>query len=69
MESKSTPWWRLWVLARLDAALIAFEFVLSVIFVAIGYLRNSLYFRGVGIGLVIAWVTSGIAVLYKRSRG
>jgi hypothetical protein len=47
-------------------ALIVLELVLSVIFLAISYITGNLYFKGVGIGLVIAWVTSAIAYLIKR---
>lgn len=49
-----------------DTALILFELVLSVIFFLVSYLTGNIYFKGVGVGLVIAWVTSGIAYLYKR---
>jgi type III secretory pathway component EscR len=57
--------WRRGILARLDVALVVFDLVLSVIFVALGYLSGSPYIRGVGVGLVIAGVTGGIAYLYK----
>ena len=46
---------------RLDTTLILFEFVLSVIFILVGYLTSNIYFRGVGVGLLIAWVTSALA--------
>lgn len=58
--------WRKKVLKKSDVALIALEFVLSVIFVLIGYSTGSVYFRGVGVGLIIAWVTSAIAHLYSK---
>ena len=58
--------WRKSILGRLDMTLILFEFVLSVIFIPLGYLTGSPYFRGVGVGLVIAWVTSTVAYLYKK---
>ena len=51
---------------HLLTALIALELVLSVIFISISYLTGNIYFKGVGIGLVIAWVTSGIAYLFKK---
>jgi hypothetical protein len=54
-------------LERLDATLILFELVLSVIFLSLSYLMSSIYIRGVGVGLVIAWVTSAIAYLYKKN--
>ncbi len=59
MERKS-------ILKRLGTALILFEFVLSVIFFLAGHLADSMYLRGIGIGLVIAWVTSALAYLYKK---
>jgi hypothetical protein len=58
--------WRKPILARLDITLILFELVLSVIFISVGYLTGNPYFRGVGVGLIIAWVTSAIAYLFKR---
>ena len=53
-------------MARLDIALILLELVLSVIFISVGYLRGNIYFRGVGVGLIIAWVTTAIAYLFKK---
>jgi hypothetical protein len=50
----------------LDTTLILFELVLSVIFLLVAYLTGNIYFRGVGVGLIIAWVTSAIAYLYKK---
>ncbi len=44
----------------------ALEFVVSIIFLAIGYLSVNAYFRGVGIGLIISWVTSAIAILVLK---
>lgn len=46
--------------------LILLEFVVSVIMLSVGYLTGNSYFRGVGIGLVIAWVTSGLAYFIVR---
>jgi hypothetical protein len=68
MEKKSIIWpaWRLRLLGRLDTVLILFELVLSVVFISVSYVTGSLYFKGVGIGLVIAWVTSAIAYSFKR---
>jgi len=66
MEKKSIPAWRLAILGRLDTTLILFELVLSVIFISIGYITGNIYFRGVGVGLIIAWVTSAIAYLYRK---
>ena len=59
--------WRKNILKNhLVEALTILELVLSVIFLSISYLTGNIYFRGVGIGLVIAWVTSAIAYLYKK---
>ena len=58
--------WRKSILNRLDTTLIVFELVLSVVFIVVGYLIDNNYIRGVGVGLVIAWVTSAIAYLYKK---
>ena len=59
--------WRKNILEHhLDTALILFELVLSVIFILVGYLASNIYFRGVGVGLIIAWVTSAIAYFIKR---
>lgn len=61
------PEWRRRLLEHhLLTSLIALEFVLSVIFLLVGYVTGHIYFRGVGVGLIIAWVTSGIAYLFKR---
>jgi Na+-driven multidrug efflux pump len=65
MEKKSMPEWRKKVLKRLDTALILLELVLSAIFIFVGHFTNDGYVRGVGVGLVIAWVTGAIAYLYK----
>ncbi len=69
MKKKSVifPEWRQRLLEQhLLTALIVLELVLSVIFLLIAYLTGNIYFKGVGIGLVIAWVTSGIAYLFKK---
>jgi VIT1/CCC1 family predicted Fe2+/Mn2+ transporter len=58
--------WRKSILNRLDTTLILFELILSVVFIVVGYLIDNNYIRGVGVGLVIAWVTSAIAYLYKK---
>ena len=60
--------WRESILKRLDTTLILFELVLSVVFIVVGYLIDNNYIRGVGVGLVIAWVTSAIAYLYKKKK-
>lgn len=59
--------WRKNILEHhLDTTLILFELVVSVIFILVGYLTSNPYFRGVGVGLIIAWVTSAIAYLFKK---
>ncbi len=50
------------------ARLVALELVLSVIFISLGYISASSYFRGVGVGLLIAWVTGAIAYFFVRRR-
>ena len=48
---------------------IAFlEFILSMVFYAIGHFSNNLYVRGVGVGLIIAWATTILAYLIVRNR-
>ena len=56
------------ILRRLDMTLILFELVLSVIFSLVGHLISSAYFKGVGIGLIISWVTSALAYLYRKKK-
>jgi len=51
---------------HLVESLIIFELVLSAAFLSISYFTGNVYLRGVGVGLVIAWVTSAIACLFKR---
>jgi hypothetical protein len=60
--------WRKKVLGRLDITLILFELVLSVVFFAVGHFIGSSYIRGVGVGLIIAWVTSALAYLYRKKK-
>ncbi len=47
-------------------ALILFQFVVSVAMLVLGHLTGKAYFRGVGVGLLIAWATSAIAYLVIR---
>ena len=62
------PQWRRRLLEEyLLPALILLQLVLSVVFILIGYLKGDIYFRGVGVGLIIGWVTASIAYLFKRS--
>jgi hypothetical protein len=59
--------WRKNILEHhLVEALTILELVLSVIFLSLAYLTGNIYFKGVGVGLVIAWVTSAIAYLFKK---
>jgi prepilin signal peptidase PulO-like enzyme (type II secretory pathway) len=61
------PKWRRRLLKHhLLTSLIALELALSVIFLLVGYLIGNMYVRGVGVGLVIAWVTSLVAYLFQR---
>ena len=60
--------WRKSILGRLDMTLILFELVLSAIFILAGYLTRSMYLRGVGVGLIISWVTSALAYLYRKKK-
>ncbi len=48
-------------------AIILFELVLSIIFVLTGHFMGNAYIRGVGVGLIIAWVTSTIAYFRIKS--
>ena len=59
--------WRKNILKNhLIEALTILELVLSVIFLSISYFTGNIYFKGIGIGLAIAWVTGAIAHLFKR---
>ena len=59
------PEWRLRLLRQLDIVLILFEAILSIVFTLLSYVRGSMYFRGVGVGLLVAWITSAIAYFFK----
>lgn len=52
--------------ATLVLMLIIFDFIVSMIMLLVGHLTGNAYFRGVGIGLLIAWVTSGLAYFIVR---
>ena len=47
--------------------LIIFEVVVSLVMLVTGYISGSGYFRGVGVGLIIAWVTGAIAYAVVRA--
>ncbi len=49
--------------------LVALELVLSVVFFTLGHVLGNAYFRGVGVGLIIAWVTGAIAYFVVKKRG
>jgi hypothetical protein len=67
MEGMAKNTWReRYVWGRLDTVLILWELILSVIFVSLGYLTGGAYVRGVGVGLIIAWVTSAIVYLIRK---
>lgn len=48
--------------------LVIFEFIVSVLFFVLGYSMGDAYFRGVGVGLLIAWVTGALALFVMRWR-
>ena len=48
--------------------LVALEFVLSVVFFTVGHIIGNAYIRGVGVGLLIAWVTGAIAYFVVKRR-
>jgi hypothetical protein len=50
------------------AQLTALEFIVSVIFLALAYSGGNSYFRGVGVGLLIAWVTGVLAYFVVKGR-
>jgi hypothetical protein len=54
------------LLSHLGVTLIVFDVVLSVIFLVIGYSTGNAYLRGVGVGLIIASVTSAIAHVVRK---
>jgi len=67
VDKRSVLWpeWRIRLLGKLEIVLAIFELVLSVIFISVSYITSNLYFKGVGVGLLIAGVTSLIAYLFK----
>jgi len=67
-KAKNMQNWRKNLLEHhLGATLIAFELVLSAIFFVVSYLTGNIYFKGVAVGLVIAWVTGAIAYYIKKT--
>ncbi len=59
--------WRKNILKNnLVLALVLLELILSIIFLFIFYSTNNIYFKGVGVGLTIAWVTGGVAYFIQK---
>ena len=50
------------------AKLTALELVLSMVFLSLSYIWGNVYLRGVGVGLVIAWVTAAVAYFAVRRK-
>jgi hypothetical protein len=48
--------------------LVVLELVLSVIFIPLGHILGNPYLRGVGVGLLIAWVTGALAYFAVRKK-
>jgi hypothetical protein len=48
--------------------LVLLEFVVSIVMFFVGHLTGNRYFEGVGIGLLISWVTGGLAYLVTKER-
>ncbi len=53
---------------RVLCYLVLLEFVVSILVLLAGYLTGNVYFRGVGVGLLISWVTGGLAYLVNTRR-
>ena len=48
--------------------LVVLELVVCVVFTTLGYVIGNDYFRGVGVGLLIAWVTGALAYFIVKRR-
>ena len=48
--------------------MVLLEFVVSIVALLVGHLTGNKYFDGVGVGLLIAWVTGGLAYLINTKR-
>jgi hypothetical protein len=48
--------------------LVILELVLCAVFFVAGHISGNAYFRGVGVGLLIAWVTGTLAYFIVKSR-
>jgi uncharacterized membrane protein YagU involved in acid resistance len=67
--SKVTRWRSKLSYTTLILILILFELILSVIFLSLSHIWGNLYFKGVGVGLTISWVTSALAYpIVKRAK-
>ncbi|MDE1870552.1 MAG: hypothetical protein KGH71_06305 [Candidatus Micrarchaeota archaeon] len=53
---------------KLLLSLILLELALSALLLLLSYLTANVYFKGVGIGLAIAWVTGALAYLIVKKR-
>lgn len=49
--------------------LVILEFAISIAALLIGHITGNRYFDGVGVGLLVAWVTGGLAYLINTQRG
>lgn len=69
-NEKESIFWKPWRMRLLEyhllTMLILFEIILSIIFFLVSYFTHNIYFKGVGVGLVISWATGGIAYLIKN---
>jgi len=48
--------------------LVILELVLCVMFFVLGHIMANAYFRGVGVGLLISWVTGALAYFLVKRR-
>ncbi len=48
--------------------LVVLELVLSVVFFTLGHIIGNAYIRGVGVGLLIAWVTGALSYFVVKGR-
>lgn len=48
--------------------LMLFELILCVVFFVLGYIIGNAYLRGVGVGLLISWVTGALAYFIVKKR-
>ncbi|EFD92728.1 MAG: hypothetical protein BJBARM5_0581 [Candidatus Parvarchaeum acidophilus ARMAN-5] len=61
--------WRMRLLKdHLLTTLIIFEFIISTMFFLLSYFTDNIYFKGVGVGLLISWVTSTIAYFIRKKK-